>query len=167
MNTICANLSNLWCTLNNSVLLCVLCGEPPVLPHRLKARARLLRIQITVSHHQRPRKHPFQFAQQGQQAGALFQRPRIGRLSTGIQSTFVADTYRVAVVPFAMRTDLFQRTSAANTAVAGDVKMIANVAESPVTDMVFAATLKIQAPPLWGGGAVDNKQGNGSHGFSR
>ena len=40
-------------------------------------------------------KQPFQFAQQGEQAATLGRRARIGRLSGGIQSAFVADAYGV------------------------------------------------------------------------
>ena len=45
----------------------------------------------------------------------------------------------------------------------GDIEMISYVREAPVADVVPAASLKIQPPPLRGGGAVDNNQGNGSH----
>lgn len=48
-------------------------------------------------------------------------------------------------------------------AVAGDVVVIAYVAEAPVADVVHTASLEIQVPPLRGGGTMDDKQGNGSH----
>ncbi len=41
--------------------------------------------------------------------------------------------------------------------------MMPYVREAPVADVVLAAGLKIQPPPLRGGGAVDNNQGDGSH----
>jgi hypothetical protein len=66
------------------------------------------------------------------------------------------------VVP-AMRSHLFQGASAVNLSVAGDIEMVSYVREPPVADVVPAAGLKIQPPPLRGGGAVDNNQGDGSH----
>ena len=39
---------------------------------------------------------------------------------------------------------------------------VSYVREAPVADVVLAAGLKIQPPPLRGGGAVDNNQGDGS-----
>ena len=80
-----------------------------------------------------------------------------------IQSAFVADADRVAVVPFAVRAHLFQGTPFVDGAVARDVKVVTDVAEAPVADVVLPASFKIQAPPLGGGGAMDNKQGDGSH----
>mgnify|MGYP006962773535 CR=1 FL=1 len=56
----------------------------------------------------------------------------------------------------AMRSHLFQRSSAVNLSVTGDIEMISYVREAPVADVVPAASLKIQPPPLRGGGAVDN-----------
>ena len=63
----------------------------------------------------------------------------------------------------AMRSHLFQRSSAVNLSVTGDIEMISYVREAPVADVVPAASFKIQPPPLRGGGAVDNNQGDGSH----
>jgi len=66
------------------------------------------------------------------------------------------------VMVLAMRSHLFQRSSAVNLSVTGDIEMISYVREAPVADVVPAASLKIQPPPLRGGGAVDNNQGDGS-----
>ena len=44
-----------------------------------------------------------------------------------------------------------------------DVEMVTDILETAVVDMVVAAGLEIQVPPLRGGGAVDNNQGDGSH----
>lgn len=49
-------------------------------------------------------------------------------------------------------------------AVAGDIEMVADVREAAVADVVRAAGFEIQAPPLGGGGAVDDDEGDGSHG---
>jgi len=69
------------------------------------------------------------------------------------------------VMVLAMRSHLFQRSSAVNLSVTGDIEMISYVREAPVADVVPAASLKIQPPPLRGGGAVDNNQGDGSQAF--
>ena len=105
----------------------------------------------------------FQFSQQGKQAATLGRRARIGRMSGCIQPAFIADAYGVPVMPLTMCTDAFQRPSTVNLAVARDVKMITNVPESPVPDMVHPTGFKSQAPPLGGGGAMDNNQGNRPH----
>ena len=79
------------------------------------------------------------------------------------ESSLIADADRMPVMVLAMRSHLFQRSSAVNLSVTGDIEMISYVREAPVADVVPAASLKIQPPPLRGGGAVDNNQGDGSH----
>ena len=44
-----------------------------------------------------------------------------------------------------------------------DIEVVSDVLESAVPDVVVAAGLKIQAPPLGGGGAVDDYQGDAPH----
>ena len=83
-------------------------------------------------------------------------RPSVGRLSVLRQSADVTDSNRMPVMVLAMRSHLFQRSSAVNLSVTGDIEMISYVREAPVADVVPAASLKIQPPPLRGGGAVDN-----------
>ena len=61
-----------------------------------------------------------------------------------------------------MRSHLFQGAPAVNLSVAGDIEMVSYVREAPVADVVRPEGLKIQPPPLRGGGAVDNNQGDGS-----
>ena len=78
------------------------------------------------------------------------------------ESALIADADRMPVVVLAMRSHLFQRSYAVNLSVAGDIEMVSYVREAPVADVVLAAGLKIQPPPLRGGGAVDNNQGDGS-----
>ena len=89
--------------------------------------------------------------------------PGVCRMSVRIQSALIADADRMPVMVLAMRSHLFQRSSAVNLSVTGDIEMISYVREAPVADVVPAASLKIQPPPLRGGGAVDNNQGDGSH----
>lgn len=54
----------------------------------------------------------------------------------------------MAVVIEAMRTYFFQRAAAVYFAVAGQIEMIADVAEATVTDVVAAAILKAQGHAL-------------------
>ena len=108
-------------------------------------------------------KQPFQFAQQGKQAATLGRRAGVCRKPPGIQPAFVAYANGVPVMPFAMRANAVQRSPTVNLAIARDVKMIAYVPESSVPDMVFPTGFKSQAPPLGGGGAMDDNQGNRPH----
>lgn len=60
------------------------------------------------------------------------------------------------VVVLAVRSDSLQRASAVNPAVARDVEMVTDILETAVVDMVVAAGLEIQVPPLGGGGTMDD-----------
>ena len=62
------------------------------------------------------------------------------------------------VVVLAVRSDSLQRASAVNPAVARDVEMVTDILETAVVDMVVAAGLEIQVPPLRGGGTMDDDQ---------
>ena len=115
-----------------------------------------------MPHYQRFGEQEAQLAQQCQHTSLLHQSTRIGRCAVRRESSLIADADRMPVMVLAMRSHLFQRSSAVNLSVAGDIEMISYVREAPVADVVPAAGLKIQPPPLRGGGAVDNNQGDGS-----
>ena len=134
-----------------------------VLLHSIKTRARLHGIQVMMPHYQCFGEQEAQLAQQCHQTPFLHQSTRIGRCAVRQESALIADADRMPVVVPAMRSHLFQGASAVNLSVAGDIEMISYVREAPVADVVLAAGLKIQPPPLRGGGAVDNNQGDGSH----
>ena len=89
-----------------------------------------------MPHDERLREHPLQLAHERQKARLLFQRARVLGTPPAVQSALVADAYAVAVVVAAVRPHLFQRSSAVDVAVAGDVEVIADVLESPVADVV-------------------------------
>ena len=89
-----------------------------------------------------------QLAQQCQQTPFLHQSTRIGRCAVRQESALIADADRMPVVVPAMRSHLFQGASAVNLSVAGDIEMVSYVREAPVADVVPAASLKIQPPPL-------------------
>ena len=78
----------------------------------------------------------------------MFKRSSILRATVSIQSSFVADTYRVGVVVTAVCPDLFERTATVDLSVACNVEMIADVAEAAVVDVVAAAILKAQGHAL-------------------
>jgi hypothetical protein len=80
-----------------------------------------------------------------------------------VQSSFVADTYRMSVVTLAMRTDFVQRTSAMNFSVACQVEVIADVAEVAVEDVVVAAIFKAQAHALGRGRTMNDDKRDDSH----
>ena len=64
----------------------------------------------------------------------------------------------MGVMVTAVCPDLFQRTALANFSIAGDVEMVTDILETAVVDMVVAAGLEIQVPPLRGGGTMDDDQ---------
>lgn len=109
-------------------------------------------------------KQLLQFAQQGEQGSALLQGAGVFRGSRGVESAFIADADAVAVVMKAMGSHVFQVPSLVDGSVAGDVEMIAYVAESTVVDVVVAAGFHRKALAFRCGTAVHNEQGNGSHG---
>ena len=65
----------------------------------------------------------------------------------------------------AMRTGFFQRAASVNLAVARQIEMIADVAETAVEDVVAAAILKAQGHALRRGRAMNIDLGYRSHGF--
>lgn len=135
----------------------------PIFLRRLKTGTTLHRVQVVVPHDQRLRKAAFQFAYQRQQAAFLCQGTCILRTAQAVQSAFVAHSDAVPVVVAAVRAHLFHRPSAVYFAVAGDVEVVADVAEAAVAHVVRAAGFKAKALPLRGGRAMDNNQGDGSH----
>lgn len=138
--------------------------EYQVFFHSIKTRARLHGIQVMMAHDQRFGEQEVQLAQQGQHTSFLHQCAGVGRGAVRRESAFIADAYRVAVMVLAVRSRFLQGASAVDLSVAGDVEMVSYVCETTVADVILPAGLKIQAPPLGGGGAVDDNQGDGSHG---
>ena len=68
--------------------------------------------------------------------------------STHVAVPVTKPSVPVTVVIEAMRTCFFQRAAAVYFAVAGQIEMIADVAEATVTDVVAAAILKAQGHAL-------------------
>lgn len=99
-----------------------------------------------------------QLPEQGQQGRFLFQCPCVRGYAAGRQAPFITDADRMPVVVLAVRSDSLQRASAMNPAVARDVEMVTDILETAVVDMVVAAGLEIQVPPLGGGGTMDDDQ---------
>lgn len=84
-------------------------------------------------------------------------------MALAVQSALVAHADAVTVVVLAVRAYLFHRPAAVNLPVAGDVEVIPDVAEPPVTDVVLSALFKVKALPLRGGRAMNDNQRDGSH----
>lgn len=129
----------------------------PIFPHCIKARTRLHRIQIVMPHYQRLRKVLLQLPQQGKHGRLLLLRACVCGLPLRGQSALIADTYGVAIVTPAMRSNLFQRTAAVNFSVARHVEMVTDVLESPMPDVVAAAILKAQSHALRRGRAMNDE----------
>ena len=119
--------------------------------------------QIPMPHNLRFRKENLQIPEKVNESRFLLSCHGVARFALLIEPSLIADADRMPVMVLAMRSHLFQRSSAVNLSVTGDIEMISYVREAPVADVVPAASLKIQPPPLRGGGAVDNNQGDGSH----
>ena len=88
----------------------------------------------------------------------MFPCPCVRGYAAGRQAPFITDADRMPVVVLAVRSDSLQRASAVNPAVARDVEMVTDILETAVVDMVVAAGLEIQVPPLRGGGTMDDDQ---------
>ena len=65
----------------------------------------------------------------------------------------------------AMRTDFLRWTATMDLPVAGYVEMVANVAEATVADVFATTILKAQAHALRRGRAMNNEEGNRTHGY--
>ena len=89
--------------------------------------------------------------------------PCVLGLALLVQSSFVADADGVPVVSLAMGAGLFHGSAGMDRPVAGEVVMISDVPEVPVSDVVQATSLEIQAPLLRGGGAMEDDQCDGAH----
>ena len=90
-------------------------------------------------------------------------RPCVFGVSLCVQSSLVADSDGVSVVVSAMGPGLSERPSGMYQPVACDVEVVADILEPPVYDMLLPTFFEIQAPPLWGGGAMDDNQCDGPH----
>ena len=95
-----------------------------------------------MPHNEGARKLPLQLFQQAEQAVALLWRAGVCRVPHGIQSSFVADAYGVPIVSLAMGAHLFLQAASVSSAVARDVEMVTDVAESPSADVLPPASLK-------------------------
>lgn len=60
------------------------------------------------------------------------------------------------VVILAMCTYVLYRPAAMNLTVTGDVKMVSDIFETTMMNMIMAASFEIQVPPLRGGGTMDD-----------
>ena len=129
--------------------------------HRIEAGTVFPGYQIVMAHDQGFWETFLQLADQGQQGSLLGRCAGVARLSRSVQPAFVADAYGVAVV--AVRPHLLQRTAPVDLAVAGEVEVVADVAETAVADVVTAAVFKAKALPLRGGRAMEDDQGDRAH----
>ena len=134
------------------------CLQPLIFLHRIKARTFLLRIQIPVSYDECFREDGTQLPEQCRYGRFLFRCPCIRGYAAGRQASFIADADGMAVVVLAMRSCLFYRSATVDPAIARDVKMVTDIVETAVPDMVMAAGLEIQVPPLGGGGTMDDDE---------
>ena len=109
-----------------------------------------------MPHYQRFGNNRPQLTEQRQHGGFLLQRPGILGGAVRRQTSFVADAHRMPVVILAMRAHLLYRSATMNLTVTGNIKMISDIFEATMVNMVMAASLEIQVPPLRGGGTMDD-----------
>ena len=109
-----------------------------------------------MPHYQRFGSNSPQLTKQRQHGPFLLQRPGIRGRAVRRQTAFVADAHRMPVVILAMRTHLLYWSSTVNLTVTGDVKMVTDIFEITMMNMIMAASLEIQVPPRGGGGTMDD-----------
>lgn len=124
--------------------------------HRIKARTSLERIQVPMPYNNCSWQDGPQLSKQRQHGSFLFQRPCVRGNTVGRQASFVTDTHRMSVVILAMRAHLLYRSAKVDLTITGDVKMVTDIFEATMMNMIMAASLEIQVPPLRGGGTMDN-----------
>ena len=92
----------------------------------------------------------------------LFRCTGIFRTSLGIQTAFIADTYRMSIVALGMRPDKFQSTGIDYRAILTDVVVIADTAEATAT-VIFLQFGHSQRTVFACGGTVNNDVIDCSH----
>lgn len=131
----------------------------------IEARTGLARIQVVMTHDDGLRIIQPEREEQIQQRLLLRLGARVGRSALAVESAFVADADRVAVVVLAVGARLLFRSSGMDVSVARDIVMVADVTEVPVLHVVALAGLEAQALTLRRGRAVNDNQSDGSHTF--
>ena len=129
----------------------------------VEARTGLARIQVVMTHDDGLRIIQPEREEQIQQRLLLRLGARVGRSALAVESAFVADADRVAVVVLAVGARLLLRSSGMYMSVARDIVMVPDVTEVPVLHVVALAGLEAQALTLRRGRAVNDNQSDGSH----
>lgn len=62
-----------------------------------------------------------------------------------------------------MRSDFFQRTASVDLSIACDIKMITDIMETPMMDVILSASLHREGFSLRCGTAMNDEQRDGSH----
>src|SRR5574344_1191026 len=127
--------------------------------------ARLMGVQLMMSHDEGGGINPSEFAQQGKDGTLLLQCACVLRDAAGRESALIADTDAVAVMVFTMGAHGIQRPSAVNFTVTGDIEVIPDVRETAVADVIVTAVVHGEALPLPRSTAVNDYQCNSSHIF--
>lgn len=99
-----------------------------------------------------------QFVQQSHQGGFLYKSARVTGTAFLVQSTLVADTDGVGIVPLAMCSYSGQRSSYPNSTIYGDVIVVSDAVEASLTMPMVNV---LHRHPLIGecGGTVDDGEG--------
>ena len=85
------------------------------------------------------------------------------RLSLRIQSTLITNTYRVRIMIPAMCPDLLNRTSSVDFPIPYDIKMVTDVTEATVMDVIQTAGFRRKEFPFRRGTAMNDNQCNSPH----
>ncbi|EJX08435.1 hypothetical protein EVA_03453 [gut metagenome] len=101
-----------------------------------------------------------EFAQQGDEGDFLLEGTGVGGTAVDVESAFIAYPDAVIVEAAAMRADAVEGPAGVGDAVAGDVEMVADVAEAAFFDVAAAEGFDRKIPVLAGGAAVHHNERN-------
>jgi hypothetical protein len=138
-------------------------SDVAVLMCSIIAGAGLAGVQVVMTQDEGCGVLTLQKAQEGHDAAALLDGARVSWVVVGCETALVTDTDAVGIVALAMCACLGDVATSMDDAVAGDVIVIAYVAEASVDDVVSPAVLRREGLALRRGTAVDDNHGDDSH----
>jgi hypothetical protein len=137
--------------------------ETAVLMRCIIAGTGLAGVQVVMTQDEGCGVLTLQEAQEGHDAAALLDGARVSGVVVGCETALVTDTDAVGIVALAMCACLGDVATSMDDAVARDVIVIADVAESSMLHVVTAAILRRKGFPFRRGAAMDDDEGDDSH----
>ena len=137
--------------------------ETAVLVRCIIAGTGLAGVQVVMTQDEGCGVLTLQSTQEGHDAATLLDGARVSGVVGGCETALVTDTDAVGIVALAMCACLGDVATSMDDAVAGDVIVIAYVAEASVADVISPAVLRREGLALRRGTAVDDDHGDDSH----